>query len=92
MGSLGLSSPETSPTSPEWPRRTPEHEHSPLVAVTAPTLSDHLVYPGHGLLHADVRGPAPGPAHVGLHPARVQHEEGEVGVLHRQARSQHVLH
>ena len=36
--------------------------------------------------------PAAGPAHVGLDPARAQHEEGEVGVLHRQARSQHVLH
>ena len=36
--------------------------------------------------------PAAGPAHVGLDSARAQHEEGEVGVLHRQARSQHVLH
>ena len=61
--------------------------------MTASIISDNnLVDPRHGLLDADVRGPAPGPAHVGLHPARAQHEEGEVGVLHRQAGSQHVLH
>ena len=39
MGSLALSSPGTSPTSPEWPQRTPEHEHRPLVASLQPSVT-----------------------------------------------------
>jgi len=48
-------------------------------------------HPHGALLHTEVCSSAPSPAHVCLHPARVNHQENQVRMLQRQTRRHHVL-